>query len=246
MSNNLPSKMRGGIGGIERSIQQQLTVQNQNIEESFKDLSNLIEKAKDMVKLSQVITEKVQNKIKNNEDDDEEIKNLRSCLLNMGIIDNPVTKNSSGSKYLKELALEINRVLKNVVRDMGGVMTLNDVYCRINRARGMAGFISPDDLVNACNELNKLNVELRYVFYKDTNLKCVQITELIENKERINEIYEIIEKNQYVSVDSLSKLLKCNTLVAKQLLLYGERIGKFCRDDTIYGLNFYINLFLLK
>ena len=41
-------------------------------------------------------------------------------------------------------------------------MTLTDVYCRVNRARGLE-LLSPEDLLNACRQLSPLNlpIELR-------------------------------------------------------------------------------------
>ena len=40
-------------------------------------------------------------------------------------------------------------------------MALTDVYCRINRARGLE-LISPDDLLNACRQLESMNLPLVY------------------------------------------------------------------------------------
>jgi len=205
-----------------------------------------MDKAKEMVSLSVHITEKLKSQLKPNadEEEDEEVKKFKSCLLSMGIIDNPVTKDSSGSKYYKDLAVEINRNFESVVRENGGIMSLTDLYCRLNRARAMAGLISPEDLLNACAQLKKLNLKLGYYFHKESNLRVVQIDEMIEDIDKLNAIYDLMEKNKCLSVDQLSKLLKCNTLVARQQLLYGETIGKFCRDDTMNGLFFYTNLLL--
>ena len=36
------------------------------------------------------------------------------------------------------------------LQDAGGMMTLTDAFCRLNRARGLE-LVSPDDLINACN-----------------------------------------------------------------------------------------------
>lgn len=44
-------------------------------------------------------------------------------------------------------------------------MTLPEAFCRINRARGME-LLSPEDVLNACSALNKVNgpVESVYIF----------------------------------------------------------------------------------
>lgn len=236
---------RGGITGIERKIEEKLNFQQKNIQDSFQDLNNLMVKAKDMVQLSVTITEKLKSKQQASaNDEDAELNAFKSCLLNMGIINNPVTKDSSGSKYHHDLAKEINQTLEPKVRELGGIMLLSDAYCRLNRARAMAGLISPEDLLNACKELNKLNLRLKYVIYQNTNLHVLQINELIQNSTQIELICGLINENQCLTADKLAKLLNVNSLVIKQQLIYAENIGKLCRDDTAYGLNFYINRFL--
>lgn len=39
------------------------------------------------------------------------------------------------------------------------MMALADVYCRINRARGLE-LVSPEDLLNACRQLDLMNLPL--------------------------------------------------------------------------------------
>ena len=100
-----------GITGIQRNIQNRLDQQDQQINASFKDLSVLMNQAKEMVSLSNAITAKLAkeaNKSGENEDD-EDMSKLRGYFSSMGIIDSPVTKEGSGSKYFKDLAMEISR-----------------------------------------------------------------------------------------------------------------------------------------
>jgi hypothetical protein len=40
-------------------------------------------------------------------------------------------------------------------------MTLPEAYCRVNRARGVE-LISPEDLVEACHKLDKVDSPMRY------------------------------------------------------------------------------------
>jgi hypothetical protein len=90
--------------------------------------------AKEMVNLSNVLISKLsKDKSKLNEtnmEEDEEMKKLKTCFLNMGIIDNPVTKESSGSKYHKDLALEIYNTLAKKINDQGGIMTCVEAFCK--------------------------------------------------------------------------------------------------------------------
>jgi hypothetical protein len=53
----------------------------------------------------------------------------------------------------------------------------------LNRARAIAGLISPEDHINACKQLNKLNVNLKYNVYSDLNLHVLEVTQSsISNK----------------------------------------------------------------
>jgi hypothetical protein len=128
-----------GIGGIQRKIQSKLDQQDQKISDSFKDLNILMNQAKEMVNLSNTLIAKISKNAAassvNENEDDEDMKKLKNYFLNMGLIDNPVTKESSGSKYLKDLSNEIYKNFSTIISEQGGIMTLADVYCRLNRVR---------------------------------------------------------------------------------------------------------------
>ncbi len=86
---------------------------------------------------------------------DDETVEFKSYLLSLGISD-PVTREThgSGQAYYRELSKEICRVLEKPVQDAGGMMTLTDAFCRLNRARGLE-LVSPEDLLNGCRELGR-------------------------------------------------------------------------------------------
>lgn len=243
ISSGHSSTLNIGITGIQRNIQTRLDQQDKKINNSFKDLSVLMNQAKEMVKLSNNITAKLAKEKASSENDDEDMDKLKGYFSNMGIIDSPVTKETSGSKYFKDLAKEISKNLTDVIAAHGGIMTLSDVFCRLNRARAIAGLISAEDLLNSCKQLNKLNEKLKYNIYIDLNLHVLEINSI--HNDKINEISEIVNANESVTPYGLSKIIGCSLIVAKKHLLDGEQMGKLCRDDTGFGLKFYSNLFLL-
>jgi ESCRT-II complex subunit VPS36 len=253
-SNQIASSFQNiGITGIQRKMQDCLNQQDQKIHDSFRDLSVLMNQAKEMVTLSNSIIGKLTAKMnatasnstaENTDEDQEEMKKLKSYFMNMGLIDNPVTKETSGSKYHKDLALEIHNTFGEFIAHNGGIMTLADVYCRLNRARAIAGLVSPEDLFMACKQLNKLNLTLKYNVYSDLNLHVLEITQ--ENNRKLQEIIQLVRSNECLTAYKLSKMINCSLIVAKKYLLDGERIGALCRDDTNSGLQFYSNLFALK
>lgn len=57
------SKIRSGIVGIERSIEEQHRATDQNINVAFQDLTKLIEKAKEMVAISKNISTKIRVRV---------------------------------------------------------------------------------------------------------------------------------------------------------------------------------------
>lgn len=110
-----------------------------------------------MVEISKSISRKI--KEQKGEISEDETVRFKSYLLSLGVSD-PVTreKHGTGLKYYRELAREVAKVIENplkvvfkikklkfveysiksiIFQESGGVMTMTDVYCRINRARGI-------------------------------------------------------------------------------------------------------------
>lgn len=100
-------------------------------------------------------------------------------------IDDPVTRDAykSSNEYFKQLAKQLANILeepikvnilliivtKFIIRDrylsnfipqeVGGMITLTDVYCRVNRARGLE-LLSPEDILNASRQLASLGLPI--------------------------------------------------------------------------------------
>ncbi|KAG8437006.1 hypothetical protein GDO86_007914, partial [Hymenochirus boettgeri] len=148
-----------GIVGIERKLEEKRKETDKNISEAFEDLSKLMEKAKEMVELSKSIANKIKDK-QGDITEDETIR-FKSYLLSMGIA-NPVTREThgSGTHYHMQLAKQLASILQAPLEERGGIMSLTEVYCLVNRARGME-LLSPEDLVNACKMLESLKLPIR-------------------------------------------------------------------------------------
>lgn len=145
-------KLRTGIVGIERSLQERQKQTDDNITLAFKDLNKLMTMAKDMVVISKVISSKIRER--HGEISDDETVRFKSYLMSLGI-DDPVTRDNAASKseYFQLLAKQICEMLLDPITESGGMMSLADVYCRVNRARGLE-LLSPQDLLNACQALD--------------------------------------------------------------------------------------------
>lgn len=145
-------KLRTGIVGIERSLYERQKQTDENITLAFQDLSKLMTMAKDMVAISKVISSKIRER--HGEISEDETVRFKSYLMSLGI-DDPVTRDSAASnrEYFQLLANQICEMLLDPITEAGGMMSLADVYCRVNRARGLE-LLSPEDLLNACHMLD--------------------------------------------------------------------------------------------
>ncbi|XP_057314779.1 vacuolar protein-sorting-associated protein 36-like [Hydractinia symbiolongicarpus] len=229
-----------GIGGIERKMQEKYKKTDESINQAFKDLDALIDKAKDMVVLAEKFSSKLQDK-KISITDDETVA-FKSYLLSMGI-DNPVTRDTHGSgvRYHEELAKQLASFLNNIIEDEGGVMTLTDVYCRFNRARGME-LISPDDVYNAAKMFEGLRLPMRLRKF-DSGVLVIQSLAHTEEEIISKTTKKVIEEGS-LTAEELGGILGLAFTLAKERLLLSEKFGKLCRDDSVEGLRFYPNKFL--
>ncbi|CAH0759306.1 unnamed protein product [Diatraea saccharalis] len=234
------SKIRSGIVGIERSIEEQQKATDQSISVAFQDLTKLMEKAKDMVAISKAISTKIREKQGDISEDD--TVRFKSYLMSLGI-DDPVTRDAfrSDSDYYMGLAQQICDMMVAVLMDCGGIMSLADVWCRVNRARGLE-LISPEDLLNACKLLQTIDAPMS--LRKFPSGACVLQLNNQRDDEVAKNISGLFEDNEFLTPVKLSQIANVSVLLAREHLLITERLGMACRDESMEGLTFYPNLFL--
>ncbi|XP_053564364.1 vacuolar protein-sorting-associated protein 36 [Bombina bombina] len=231
-----------GIVGIERKLEEKRKETDKNISEAFEDLSKLMEKAKEMVELSKSIANKIKDK-QGDITEDETIR-FKSYLLSMGIA-NPVTREThgSGTHYHMQLAKQLATMLQAPLEERGGIMSLTEVYCLVNRARGME-LLSPEDLVNACRVFESLKLPVRLRIF-DSGVMVIEHQSHNE-EEMVAAALETVSEKGSLTSEEFSKLVGMSVLLAKERLLLAEKMGHLCRDDSVEGLRFYPNLFLTQ
>lgn len=233
-----------GILGIERAIQAKQQETNQNISHAFEDLKNLMGLAKDMVSLSRNISNKI--KEHSGEVSSDDTIQFRSYLLSLGI-DDPVTRETYGTanEYHHHLARELVRALEDAVKDAGGVMLLTEVYCRINRARGME-LLSPEDVLHACQVMKKLALPLILHSF-ESGVQVIQ-TAGLDQKKVVEATVEVLSQHETdgVSAGDLARECGMPLLLAQERLLQAERCAEAVRDESSEGLRFYPNLFFSR
>uniref|UniRef100_A0A2P2I3J5 Vacuolar protein-sorting-associated protein 36 n=1 Tax=Hirondellea gigas TaxID=1518452 RepID=A0A2P2I3J5_9CRUS len=250
-SNNRNKPARAGILGIERAIEAKQQATSQSISVAFEDLKQLMTQAKAMVKLSHSIAARLKDQ--DTEASADETTQFRSCLLSLGI-DDPVTREAVGStsQYHKKLAEEISQTLETSVREVGGVMLLSEVYCRINRARGLH-LVSPEDVANACSIMTSSRFPLNLYSF-ESGVQVLQLTTL-DTKTLVSETRELLEREcggrdggpdgkwKGVSAGELGRMAGLPLMLAKERLLLCEKNGAALRDESSEGLQFFPNYF---
>ncbi|XP_055350423.1 vacuolar protein-sorting-associated protein 36-like [Paramacrobiotus metropolitanus] len=232
-------EIRTGIAGIERNIQAQQTSASMHISKAFEDLNSLMKMAKETVGLSKSIVAKVKNR--QGEITDDETTQLKSYLLSLGV-DDPVTRDVCGNDnvYHQKLAKEVSQLMTKPLEESGGLMTLTDVYCRVNRARGFE-LVSPEDLLRACRQMKNLGLptELR-VF--DTGVIALELRTISEAV-LVERTKEALNKAP-MTAEMFAKALGVSVVLAKEMLFLTEKRGFACRDESMEGLRFYPNRFV--
>lgn len=233
---------RSGIGGIERNIQKKAMETDKNITEAFEDLNKLMDQAKQMVTLSKNISTKIREK-QGDITEDETVR-FKSYLLSLGISD-PVTRDThgSGQQYYKELAKQVATFIQEPLKECGGTMTLTDAYCRVNRARGLE-LLSPEDLVNACQMLEIMQLPVRLQVFESGVMVLILATHCEE--QAIIKTTQVVEEAGSLTADELARLIGLSVVLSKERLLSAENKGNLCRDETVEGLRFYPNKFLIQ
>ncbi|TMW68759.1 hypothetical protein Poli38472_006227 [Pythium oligandrum] len=241
-----------GIAGILRRQKEAQKETTDLAATAFSDLANLMEKARDMVGLIEryVDTMKVAEANASEEGGiapatakEEDLANLRSFMLEMGII-SPVTRENSGSAYYEQLARQLAEFLDKCMPQNAGIMTLSDIYCMFNRARGVE-LVSPDDLYHAARQQKRLG--LGYHLRKfDGGLLVLQADS--HREDRVAERLETMAKKSsdgFISASDVTVELHTSLPLAWEYLKVAEGLGHLCRDETFEGTNYYPNLFAM-
>lgn len=121
-------------------------------------------------------------------------------------IDDPVTRDSykSDNQYYRSLAKQISDFLLKHVAEMGGMMALTDVFCRVNRARSLE-LLSPEDILNACRVMESLGLPLK-LYQFSSGVKVLQLSTL-DNKSVAESTAALVSNKIHKTILYLNK---CN------------------------------------
>lgn len=258
-----------GVGGlIDRQKNKLSDVKDLTIEATT-DLESLMQKARDVVQIvdryakyrdslssgksgtHSSSTSNSSTTTSNNEDDIDETSSIstdtttnevENVLQSIGMV-SPVTKYSAGRRYHQQLARQVADMLVQQRRltRMGGMITLTDLYCIVNKARGTE-LVSPDDLYRCTKLMDSLKLGMRLVTFR-SGVKVIQSDDLGEDAlcRRIMDLYsaEMIG----FRIDEIASALGITLVIAKEQVMLVENKGLLCRDESVYGITFYKNIF---
>ncbi|EWM22448.1 vacuolar protein-sorting-associated protein 36 [Nannochloropsis gaditana] len=251
-----------GVGGILRQQETARAAQDRLATEAFADLEALMSKAREVVgvieRYATVLASKDKGEGEKGGSEAEggtgrEDAELQGLLLNMGI-SNPVTRISAGSLYHQELARQLARFLtggstsagalgrRSLLSERGGMMTLHDVFCLFNRARGTA-LISPEDLLDACEALEPLQLGMRLRRFP-SGVSVVEAMDFSEERvgARLRALAEAEADGSLTALD-VATHLRVSIALAQEFLGTAEAQGLLCRDQSVQGTLFWPNRF---
>ncbi|KAG9238463.1 vacuolar protein sorting protein-like protein [Amylocarpus encephaloides] len=242
-----------GIAGLE---QQRLDVQKNNelvIGTAFEDLEALMASAKEIVALAESFNSS--NGLGSSES---------SAVANaLGLV---TTKemlgggSSSETLYISELSRNLAEFLtddaRGVLRKVGGILTLVDLWAMFNRARGGVELVSPLDFEKAARLWEKLKLPVRLRQFK-SGVLVVQGSDRTDDKTIktlltwLKDLHSFPPERELpwdwqlfgrgVTAQDAAERFGWSIGVAEEELEMAEEKGALCREESIEGLKFWEN-----
>ena len=190
-------------------------------------------------------------------------RQLTTMMQDMGMTTALTAKETSRSAYHETLARQLSDYLrrnKTFQRDNkgdligSGIMTLTDIYCLFNRARG-TNMISPEELVEALGLMEGLGLNMKLREFDESGVVVLQETgfddavmaeTLVQEIKKREEKYREAGEVKFVGMTVLeaARVLKLSPLLTNEQLGSAERSGALCRDVTLEGTRFFRNIFV--
>lgn len=201
------------------------------------DAETLLREATELVRIIQKYSSTLE---KNSNKDQEDTLKLSDMMSDMGMTSALTKQDHQQSEYNQLLARHLSDFLRGKLKKAGGVMTLTDVYCLYNRARG-TNLISPEDLLQAVSLLSKLGLGMSERVFP-SGVRVVQ-EDAFDDDAMAQRLADAAEKAGNVTALQISKDLHIPSLLAQEQLLAAERKGYLCRDVTLESTRFFPNRF---
>lgn len=214
------------------------------------DADALLREAAQLVKVIQKYVSTLEKK----EQAGQDAVHLADMLENMGMASALSREDFRGGgksstdydDYTTTLARQLSDFLRPKLPAAGGLLTLTDVYCLYNRARG-TNLISPEDLMEAVQCMKSLHLGMSERTFP-SGVKVIQDDKFDDTAMAVK-LKELAEEQLTVSPTSgltameASRSLHISALLAHEQILVSEKLGYLCRDETLETTRFFPNLF---
>eukprot|EP00667_Euglena_gracilis_P010490 EG_transcript_10685 len=226
-----------GVVGIIRNAEEQDRRTRATVESAFADLQALMRSARELTDIARRMEAQNARLQRTEEEEDE----FHQYLMGLGLA-SPVSRNTIGAKgdFHAELSRQLCDFLQEPLKQNSGTLSLIDVYCLYNRARG-SDLISPDDLLKACNLFAQLNLPLMLRHFP-SGVIVVQSADLQPAVVHTT-VLGFLEAHPCVTALQLAELLRVPLVLAAEYLSSMEAGGSLCRDEALEGVTFYRNFF---
>lgn len=216
------------------------------------DADRLLEEAKGLVAIIHryvaTLETKRGAKQENLDDDDDDDVALSDMLRRMGMTDGLSRDRGyrgSDKVYYDRLARRVADVVAPHLKRAGGTMTLTDVYCLFNRARG-TNLVSPDDLLRVLPLLSSLGLGMSSREFAGSGVRVLQ-DDRFDDDAVARRLRQAAEAQPDTGLTALDASRVCgipSVLVVAEHLHVAEKAAVLCRDTTVEGTRYFPNLFL--
>lgn len=204
------------------------------------DAEQLLKEAAELLQVIQkymAILEKEEQSGKTSDEDQSAQEHLATMLQDMGMTSALTKQDVTKKEYYEFLARQVADFFLPKLPQMGGVLSLTDVFCLFNRARG-SNLISPEDLTEACGLLAGLNLGISQRTFP-SGIVVLQLDSKMGDASLQKELVRLCPTTALEA----SHVLKMSPFLAQEQFEEAERLGLLCRDVTLATTRFYPNRF---
>ena len=240
-----------GMKGIAQKKENLRLDDDKNIDTAFSSgLAGLERAAKEMIQLSKKISD--QKIGKTGAISADESVQLRNHLMTLGLEEAGDTEQSDLENFTTNEDDALFQKLKIKAQESGNFLLLSDVFCIVNRIKGI-DLISPEDTLKFVSTMvKKHNSQCKLIKY-DTGAMALEFINYTSGSVN-NSIEKYFDQAMfvvgddfefdYLTAEILNRYYKIPILVATERLKQAEKEGFLCIDYSIEGLRYFRNLFV--
>merc|ERR1719277_2365770 len=157
-------------------------------------------------------------------------------MMSLGIVEN---EDGGGDG----LEAEIARAAHPLIQRTGGAILLEEVYCAVNRARGVK-MVAPDEIHQAAKKIQHTYPQGGCAYHCYPSGVKVLKDATVSDQSIADKIVSLMLERESLSVSEYALESKLTPIVAKEQLLMTELMGAICRDESDRGTYFFINKLL--